>query len=64
MIRSCDQWFDYCYTTGTRGDMVFDILKDWQEEQGYLRSVLDELSETHAKLLQRVVDVIEPGTGK
>ena len=32
MIRTCQGWHDWCMERGTRGDQVFDILKDWKEQ--------------------------------
>jgi hypothetical protein len=33
MLRDRKQWSDYCISKGTSGDMVFDILADWEESE-------------------------------
>lgn len=29
MIRTNDEWFEWCMKKGTSGDMVFSIINDW-----------------------------------
>ena len=33
MIRKRQEWYDWCMEYGTRDDFVWDILKDWKEDQ-------------------------------
>lgn len=33
MIRTLGEWKDFCHKRGTSGDMVFDILNDWEAEE-------------------------------
>ncbi len=33
MIRTRDEWYEFCMNRGTSGDQVFDILQDWKEEK-------------------------------
>jgi len=37
MIRTREEWLEYCMSRGTSGDQVFNILADWAE---YERSVM------------------------
>lgn len=31
MIRTLKEWREFCAERGTSGDMVYDILNDWEE---------------------------------
>ena len=33
MLRTRSEWHEWCMEHGTSGDMVFDILKDWMEDE-------------------------------
>lgn len=42
-MGTIEEWKDYCHERGTSGDMVFDILKDWQlDESG---KAVDDLAQ-------------------
>lgn len=36
MLRTLSKWKEFAFEKGTSGDMVFDILKDWQEDRDCL----------------------------
>jgi hypothetical protein len=50
MLRSRQEWYDYCIERGTSGDMVFDILKDWKNGELALASRVAELEKENAAL--------------
>lgn len=31
-MRTIEEWKNFCYNKGTSGDMVFDILADWEKD--------------------------------
>jgi len=39
MLRTLEEWKEFCFKRGTSGDMVYDILKDWEED---VRSKVDD----------------------
>jgi len=42
MTRTRDQWVEWISERGTRGELVYDILRDWKEEQEQMGSVMVE----------------------
>jgi hypothetical protein len=42
MIRTREEWEEWCFKKGTSGDMVYAILSDWKESVGWI-SVKDKL---------------------
>lgn len=43
MLRTLAEWKDFCHARGTSGDMVSDILTDWQTEES--GRPIDDLSQ-------------------
>lgn len=43
MVRTLKRWKDFCHKRGTSGDMIFDILEDWQSEES--GRPIDDLSQ-------------------
>lgn len=37
------EWYDHCIERGTRGDMVFDILRDWGAVESHAVNTHDGL---------------------
>jgi len=57
MIMSRDEWFTKSIERGTSGDMVIDILIDWDIERRYLLSLLKE-KDARIKELEHQNEVI------
>jgi len=53
MIRTQKEWLDWCLERGTSGDMVYDILKDWNEEVRELKRLLGEYSVLRGSLFTK-----------
>lgn len=43
MIRSLPEWKAFTFEKGISGDMIFDILKDSEEDRRYILKILEDL---------------------
>lgn len=50
MIRTRKEWLDWGITHGTNGEMVFDILKDWKEQEEKSRTNFKEMANKYFEL--------------
>lgn len=53
MIRTNEEWYEYAMKRGTSGDMVFDILNDWQEDHDKLQKIIDDNQDAAVLEFQR-----------
>ncbi len=44
MLRSLSEWKTFALEKGTSGEMVFDILKDWEEQLDIIQQVNNEVN--------------------
>ena len=58
MIRTRQEWYDYCMARGTSGDQVYQILKDWKDSDGYILQLTKEQNELTNKLTKELSKAI------
>jgi len=44
MLRTQKEWYEWCLKRGTTGSIVFDILKDWEEDVADLERIVSKLN--------------------
>jgi len=63
LLRTAQEWWDFCMERGTSGSQVFDILTDWKEREKEIEETLKYvkviLSENNKKDVIKNINKLE-----